>query len=92
MPQSVWPRTVHRIWRDSRETIRGIPEFVDCLRVNGRIDYIGLVVSASVSDLNNLSDNLLNRGLGITRIDGFMVLDTPKWFGGYPVNRLPWKT
>lgn len=71
--------------------IRETPEFVDCLRVSGRVDYIGLAVCSSISEFNKLCDDLLARPLGIARIDSFTVLDTPKWFAGYPFASLQWK-
>jgi len=71
--------------------IREIPEIVDCLRVSGRFDYISFVVCSSVSHFNDLCDDLLTRNLGIARINSNVVLDKPKWFGGYPLDQLEWK-
>jgi Lrp/AsnC family leucine-responsive transcriptional regulator len=73
------------------EVMRKIPEIADCLRVNGRVDYIALVVCSTIADFNALSVDLLARDIGIMRIDSSTVLDTPKWFGGYPFNKLQWK-
>ncbi len=73
------------------KTIRSIPEFVDCLRVSGRFDYVAFVVCSSISDFNELCDSLLLRDLGIARISSNVVLDKPKWFAGYPLDQLKWK-
>lgn len=71
--------------------IAGIPEFIACWRVNGRVDYIGLVVCSTIADFNSLSNELLARNRSIVRINSSTVLDTPKWFGGYTLSRLQWK-
>lgn len=73
------------------KTIRSIPEFVDCLRVSGRFDYIAFVVCSNISAFNALSDDLLTRNLSISRIASNVVLDKPKWFAGYPLDHLEWK-
>ena len=73
------------------KAIRSIPEFVDCLRVSGRFDYIAFVVCSNVAAFNNLCDDLLTRDLKISRISSNVVLDKPKWFAGYPLVRLEWR-
>lgn len=72
-------------------TMRAIPQIVDCLRVSGRFDYISFVVCNSIADFNKLCDDLLSRDLGISSIRSNVVLDKPKWFGGYPFDYLEWK-
>lgn len=71
--------------------MRSIPEIVDCLRVSGRFDYISFVVCNSIADFNGLCDDLLSRDLAISSIRSNVVLDKPKWFGGYPLEHLEWK-
>lgn len=71
--------------------MRAIPEIVDCLRVSGRFDYISFVVCNSIADFNKLCDDLLSRDLAISSIRSNVVLDKPKWFGGYPLEHLDWK-
>lgn len=72
--------------------INSIPEFVDCLRVSGRFDYVCFVVCASVSHFNALCDDLLKQNPTIARISSNFVMDKPKWFAGYPFHKLKWKT
>lgn len=83
----------HRIQDLERfeRTVCNIPEIVDCLRVSGRFDYISFVVCNSIADFNRLCDDLLARDLGISSIRSNVVLDKPKWFGGYPLDHLEWK-
>jgi Lrp/AsnC family leucine-responsive transcriptional regulator len=71
--------------------MRAIPEIVDCLRVSGRFDYISFVVCNSIADFNKLCDDLLSRDLAISSIRSNVVLDKPKWFGGYPLEHREWK-
>jgi Lrp/AsnC family transcriptional regulator, leucine-responsive regulatory protein len=74
------------------EAIAETPEFVDCLCVNGGVDYIGLVVCSTITDYNRLTEELLSRELGIRQLASYTVIDTAKWFGGYPFGRLAWKS
>ncbi|MBB1362611.1 MULTISPECIES: Lrp/AsnC family transcriptional regulator [unclassified Shewanella] len=67
------------------------PQIVDCLRVNGGIDYIAFVICTSIEEFNDFCDELLQADLGIENITSHFVLDEPKWFGGYPLNNLQWK-
>jgi Lrp/AsnC family leucine-responsive transcriptional regulator len=62
-----------------------------CLRVSGRFDYIAFVVCSTIAAFNTLCDDLLTRNIGIDRISSNVVLDKPKWFGGYPLDHLDWK-
>lgn len=73
------------------KAVRLLPEFVDCLRISGSTDYIAFVVCSTIASLNTLCDELLTRDLSIARIQSKIVLDKPKWFAGYPLDRLEWK-
>ncbi len=67
-------------------------EVVDCLRVNGDVDYIALVMCTSIEDYNEFSDLLLNKDIGIDKLNSHFVMSSPKWFGGYPLDSLEWKS
>ncbi|MGB0898095.1 MAG: Lrp/AsnC family transcriptional regulator [Psychrobium sp.] len=71
--------------------IRECPQALDCLRVNGGIDYIVFMVCSSIEDFNQLCDELLQSPLGIAKITSHFILDEPKWFGGYPFDALEWR-
>ena len=71
--------------------IRACPQALDCLRVNGGLDYVVFMVCSSIEDFNTLCDELLQSSLGIAKITSHFVLDEPKWFGGYPLNELEWR-
>lgn len=71
--------------------IKACPEALDCLRVNGGLDYIVFMVCSSIEDFNTLCDELLQSPLGIAKITSHFILDEPKWFGGYPFETLKWR-
>ncbi|PHI35711.1 AsnC family transcriptional regulator [Pseudoalteromonas sp. GCY] len=73
------------------KAIKKYPQMVDCLRVNGGIDYIAFVICTSVEEFNEFCDELLQEELGIESITSHFVMDEPKWFGGYPLDKLQWK-
>ncbi len=72
--------------------IKKYTEVVDCMKVNGGIDYIAFMMSSTVEELNRVCDEILQDNLGIEKIVTHFVLDVPKWFGGYPLESLEWKT
>jgi len=74
------------------KAVRLRPEFVDCLRINGESDYIAFVVCSTIAALNSLCDDLLSEELPVARIESRIVMDKPKWFAGYPMDRLEWKS
>ncbi len=71
--------------------IRKYKQVVDCLKVNGEIDYICFVMCTSVEEFNTMCDELLQADLGIEKITSHFVLNEAKWFGGYPLEILQWK-
>ena len=71
--------------------IRNYPQAVDCLRVNGEIDYISLIMCSTIEEFNEFCDELLQSSLGVAKITSYFVLDEPKWFGGYPLDNLQWR-
>ena len=73
------------------KAIKKYSKVVDCLRVNGEVDYISFIICTSVEEFNALCDELLQAELGIEKITSHFVLDEPKWFGGYPLEQLEWK-
>ena len=73
------------------DAISQIPEFMDCVRVTGDTDYISFTCCSSVADLSRLCDQLSAASkAGIKRISTRIVLERPKWFFGYPLEKLAW--
>ena len=71
--------------------IEHMPEFMDCLRLSGDVDYISFTCCTNVAELNRLCDELSgNEALGIERIITRVVLDRPKFYLGYPIAKLKW--
>lgn len=71
--------------------VRKIPEFMDCLRVSGDVDYISLACCASMEALNELCDTLSLSDKNIKHVTTRVILDRPKWITGYPFEKLAWK-
>lgn len=66
-------------------------EVVDCMKVNGGIDYIAFMMSSTIEDFNRVCNEMMQDTLGIKKINSHFVLDTAKWFGGYPLETLEWR-
>lgn len=77
--------------RQFERVIKDNGNIIDCMRMSGGSDYMAFTVCSDVSGLNQLCEDLLGQDLGIQRIDTRIVVDTPKWMGGYPLDELRWK-
>ncbi len=73
------------------KVIADIPEFMDCLRITGDVDYICFTCCANTQALNALVDELSgNQDLGIRITKTRIILERSKWYLGYPLDRLTW--
>ncbi len=77
--------------KNYEKQVETIPEFMDCLRVSGDVDYISLACCTSMEALNNLCDELSVTNANIRNITTRVILDRPKWITGYPFSKLIWK-
>ncbi|MEM5480842.1 Lrp/AsnC family transcriptional regulator [Pseudoalteromonas fuliginea] len=71
--------------------IKKYSEVVDCMKVNGSIDYIAFMMASSIEDFNSVCNEIMKDTLGVEKITSHFVLETAKWFGGYPLESLEWK-
>lgn len=72
-------------------TIRDIPEIMDCLQLSGDVDYISLSCFSNIKKLNITCNELSNNSaLSIKHLKTRIVLDRAKWFIGYPLAQLKW--
>ncbi|MDG1731955.1 MAG: Lrp/AsnC family transcriptional regulator [Thalassotalea sp.] len=79
------------VCRSFANTIKDIPEIMDCMQLSGDIDFISLSCFPNIKALNDTCSQLSdNPALGITRIKTRIVLDRAKWFLGYPLEQLKW--
>lgn len=82
---------VYRVRRRFESFIQDIPEFMDCLRLTGDIDYICFTCFPNVQELKLVCDELSSHSdLHIKRIKTRIVLDRAKWYLGYPISKLRW--
>ncbi len=73
------------------DAIQDIPEFMDCLRLSGDVDFISFTCCSDISELNKLCDQLASdTTLGIARINPRIIIDRAKWYFGYPISKLKW--
>lgn len=72
-------------------SIKKIPEFMDCLRVTGDTDYVSFTCCANTQKLNEICDGMADDPeLGIKKIKTRIILERPKWYLGYPLEKLKW--
>ena len=71
--------------------IEDIPEFMDCLRVTGDVDYVCFTCCSNSLELNKLIDEVSgNSDLGIRLVKTRIILERAKWYLGYPLEKLRW--
>lgn len=71
--------------------IEDIPEFMDCLRVTGDVDYISFTCCSNTQTLNAIVDKISgDETLGIKIVKTRIILERAKWYLGYPLANLKW--
>ncbi len=71
-----------------RRLIDSLPEVTLCYKISGEFDYLLHFYCADAAQFNRLSEDLLQRDIGIERMSTQMVIDTTKPFKGYPLDNL----
>ena len=67
------------------------PEFMDCLRLSGDVDYVSFTCARNIKELNRVCDKITsNTDLGVSRIVTRVILERAKWYLGYPIAKLKW--
>lgn len=67
------------------------PEFMDCLRLSGDVDYISFTCAKDIRALNEVCDQITAiPDLGIKRLVTRPILERSKWYLGYPIEKLAW--
>jgi len=71
--------------------IEPIPEFMDCLRITGDVDYICFTCCSNTQALNTLIDDISGQTeLGVKTVKTRIILERSKWYLGYPLEQLKW--
>lgn len=65
--------------------IAALPQVVEASHVTGSFDYILKVVVGDMGEWTRIAEGLASAGLGVDRINSFVVMRKPKFFVGYPV-------
>jgi len=69
--------------------IEDIPEFMDCLRITGDVDYVRFTCCSNAQALNTIIDTLSGDiELGIKTVKMRIILARFKWYLGYPLEQL----
>lgn len=72
--------------------IQHYEELIDCLRVDGEYDYIALACCSTVEDLDAFRDQMLKENDNLQQASCQVVLAKTKWFAGYPLESLRWRS
>ena len=73
------------------DEIHNIPEFMDCLRISGDVDYICFTCCSDTVALNELCNRVNNNAdLRIQKLKIRVILERTKWYLGYPLKNLKW--
>ena len=71
--------------------IEKYPEFMDCLRVSGEVDYVSFTCARNIQALNKICDAVSAKPkCRIKRIVTRLILERSKWYLGYPIEKLKW--
>ena len=65
--------------------IAAVPQVVEASHVTGSFDYFLKVVVGDMGEWTRIAESLASAGLGVDRINSFVVMRKPKFFVGYPV-------
>lgn len=77
--------------RAFEKEIEKYPEFMDCLRLTGDVDYMSFTCAQNIQELNKLCDKIsMNPDLKVARIVTRVILERSKWYLGYPLAKLRW--
>ena len=67
------------------KAIVALPQVVEASHVTGSFDYILKVVVADMAEWTRIAEQLASAGLGVDRINSYVVMRKPKFFVGYPI-------
>jgi Lrp/AsnC family leucine-responsive transcriptional regulator len=77
--------------KNFENAIEVIPEFMDCLRVTGDVEYICFTCCSDTLALNELCDLVSgNPDLGVQKVNVRIILERAKWYLGFPLEKLEW--
>ncbi len=68
--------------------IAALPEVVASYKVSGRFDYLLQIICSDMQRLRELSDRMLEAGIGIAKFTTIPIIEQPKQFSGFPLRTL----
>jgi Lrp/AsnC family transcriptional regulator, leucine-responsive regulatory protein len=69
-------------------TIVALPEVVEASHMTGAYDYLLKVVTADMAEWAKIAGKLSSSDIGVERIVTHVMMSKPKFFVGYPINKL----
>lgn len=69
-------------------TIVALPEVVEASHMTGAYDYLLKVVTADMAEWAKIAEQLTSSDIGVERIVTHVMMSKPKFFVGYPINKL----
>jgi len=70
------------------QAIDEVAEVTNSYKISGSYDYLLKIVCTDVKSYNKLSDSLIEKGIGIGKVNTLIILERTKDFSGYPLNVL----
>ena len=68
--------------------VAAVDEIVECFVVGSHFDYLLQAVISDMTELRNLSNQLLEANLGVAKLNTLPVIERNKPFAGYPLEKL----
>jgi DNA-binding Lrp family transcriptional regulator len=65
--------------------VQAVPEVVEASQVSGAFDYLLKAVVADMREWRELSDAILNAGLGVDKISSHVMMKASKVFEAFPI-------
>lgn len=75
-------------FRQFERNIRSIPEIVECFKLSGGYDYLLRFICRDMAHYHDLTEEMIDRDMGIDKIVSLVALDMTKGFTDYPLDVL----
>lgn len=68
--------------------LQEIDEVIETFVVGSHFDYLLQIAVSDMSELRELSNQILESGLGVTKLNTIPIIEIPKPFHGYPLSTI----
>ena len=70
------------------QTIKALPAVVEASHMTGPYDYLLKVVTTDMAEWTRIAEELASSHVGVERINTHVMMNKPKFFVGYPINKV----